>query len=143
MGLIESGKSPKPLTALLNISRKYSIWAYQWGLACCAIEMGAAFASALELNDPQVGYDLVMDEQAALALEHGGNPWVVVPDREEALTQATIVRAASRAYLTHYGWVEVEREVSLRARIRNPMTGAYSPASIESVAPSALPRCPR
>ena len=45
MGLIESGKSPKPLTALLNISRKYSLWAYQWGLACCAIEMGAAFAS--------------------------------------------------------------------------------------------------
>ena len=45
MGLIESGRSPKPLTALLNISRKYSLWVYQWGLACCAIEMGAAFAS--------------------------------------------------------------------------------------------------
>ena len=43
MGLIESGRSPKPLTALLNISRKYSLWAYQWGLACCAIEMAAAF----------------------------------------------------------------------------------------------------
>jgi NADH-quinone oxidoreductase subunit B len=36
---------PKPLTNLLNLSRKYSIWVYQWGLACCAIEMGAAFAS--------------------------------------------------------------------------------------------------
>ena len=45
MGLVESGKMPKPLTKLLNLSRKYSIWAYQWGLACCAIEMGAAFAS--------------------------------------------------------------------------------------------------
>ena len=45
MGLVESGKIPKPLTKLLNLSRKYSIWAYQWGLACCAIEMGAAFAS--------------------------------------------------------------------------------------------------
>ena len=45
MGLVESGKLPKPLAKLLNISRKYSIWAYQWGLACCAIEMGAAFAS--------------------------------------------------------------------------------------------------
>jgi NADH-quinone oxidoreductase B subunit len=45
MGLVESGKVPKPLTKLLNLSRKYSIWAYQWGLACCAIEMGAAFAS--------------------------------------------------------------------------------------------------
>ena len=45
MGLVESGKLPKPLTTLLNISRKYSLWVYQWGLACCAIEMGAAFGS--------------------------------------------------------------------------------------------------
>ena len=45
MGLVESGKLPKPLTKLLNVSRKYSVWVYQWGLACCAIEMGAAFAS--------------------------------------------------------------------------------------------------
>ena len=45
VGLVESGKLPKSLSKLLNISRKYSIWAYQWGLACCAIEMGAAFAS--------------------------------------------------------------------------------------------------
>ena len=45
MGLVESGKMPKPLTKLLNIARKYSLWVYQWGLACCAIEMGAAFGS--------------------------------------------------------------------------------------------------
>ena len=45
MGLVASGKIPKPLTWLLNASRKYSLWVYQWGLACCAIEMGAAFAS--------------------------------------------------------------------------------------------------
>ena len=45
MGLVESGKIPKPLTKLLNMSRRYSMWVYQWGLACCAIEMGAAFAS--------------------------------------------------------------------------------------------------
>ena len=45
MGLVESGKIPKGLTKLLNMSRKYSLWAYQWGLACCAIEMGAAFGS--------------------------------------------------------------------------------------------------
>ena len=45
MGLVESGKMPKPLTKLLNMSRRYSMWVYQWGLACCAIEMGAAFAS--------------------------------------------------------------------------------------------------
>ena len=44
MGLVESGKLPKPLTKLLNTSRKYSLWMYQWGLACCAIEMAAAMA---------------------------------------------------------------------------------------------------
>ncbi|HEX3542031.1 MAG TPA: NADH-quinone oxidoreductase subunit B family protein [Acidimicrobiales bacterium] len=36
---------PKPLSALLNTARSYSLWVYQWGLACCAIEMGAAFGS--------------------------------------------------------------------------------------------------
>jgi NADH-quinone oxidoreductase B subunit len=45
MGLVESGKIPKGITSLLNMSRKYSLWVYQWGLACCAIEMGAAFGS--------------------------------------------------------------------------------------------------
>ena len=46
MGLVESGKLPKPLTKLLNISRKYSLWMYQWGLACCAIEMAARHGRA-------------------------------------------------------------------------------------------------
>ena len=45
MGLVEKGRLPKPLTTLLNLGRSYSMWVYQWGLACCAIEMGAAFAS--------------------------------------------------------------------------------------------------
>jgi len=45
MGLVEKGLLPKPLTALLNTARSYSLWVYQWGLACCAIEMGAAFGS--------------------------------------------------------------------------------------------------
>ena len=36
---------PKPLTTLFNLGRSYSMWVYQWGLACCAIEMGAAFGS--------------------------------------------------------------------------------------------------
>jgi len=33
VGLISSDKSPKPLTWLLNYSRKYSLWMFQWGLA--------------------------------------------------------------------------------------------------------------
>src|SRR5581483_597498 len=45
VGLVDKGKVPKPLTWLLNYSRKYSLWMFQWGLACCAIEMGAALAS--------------------------------------------------------------------------------------------------
>src|SRR5439155_21456545 len=45
VGLVENHKLPKPLTWLLNYSRKYSLWMFQWGLACCAIEMGAALAS--------------------------------------------------------------------------------------------------
>ena len=44
MGLISSNHAPKPLTWLLNYSRKYSLWMLQWGLACCAIEMGVALA---------------------------------------------------------------------------------------------------
>ena len=45
MGLVDRGRLPKPLNSLLNLGRSYSMWVYQWGLACCAIEMGAAFGS--------------------------------------------------------------------------------------------------
>ena len=45
MGLVEKGWLPKPLTKVLNSARRYSVWIYQWGLACCAIEMGSALAS--------------------------------------------------------------------------------------------------
>jgi NADH-quinone oxidoreductase B subunit len=45
VGLVEKGRVPKPLSVLLNSARSYSLWVYQWGLACCAIEMGAAFGS--------------------------------------------------------------------------------------------------
>ena len=45
MGLVDRGRMPGPITKLLNLGRSYSMWVYQWGLACCAIEMGAAFAS--------------------------------------------------------------------------------------------------
>ena len=46
MGLVDKGRVPAPLTRLLPLSRSYSQWVSQWGLACCAIEMGAAFGSA-------------------------------------------------------------------------------------------------
>lgn len=44
MGLVSSGKVPKSLGWLLNYGRSHSVWVYQWGLACCALEMGATFA---------------------------------------------------------------------------------------------------
>ena len=31
LGLVEGGKIPKPLSKLFNMSRKYSLWMYQWG----------------------------------------------------------------------------------------------------------------
>lgn len=42
MGLIQKHGAPKPLSWLLNWSRSYSLWLFQFGLACCAIEMMAA-----------------------------------------------------------------------------------------------------
>ncbi len=44
VGLVSSGKTPKSLAWLLNYGRSHSVWVYQWGLACCALEMGATFA---------------------------------------------------------------------------------------------------
>ena len=41
MGVIEKFGAPKPLNWLLNWSRKYSLWYFQFGLACCAIEVMA------------------------------------------------------------------------------------------------------
>ena len=41
MGVIEKFGAPKPLSWLLNWSRTYSLWYFQFGLACCAIEVMA------------------------------------------------------------------------------------------------------
>ena len=42
MGVIQKFGAPKPVSWLLNWSRKYSLWLFQFGLACCAIELMAA-----------------------------------------------------------------------------------------------------
>lgn len=39
--MIEKFGAPKPLSWLLNWSRTYSLWYFQFGLACCAIEVMA------------------------------------------------------------------------------------------------------
>jgi NADH-quinone oxidoreductase subunit B len=42
VGVVEKFGIPKPISSLLNWSRKYSLWMFQFGLACCAVEMIAA-----------------------------------------------------------------------------------------------------
>jgi hypothetical protein len=86
------------------------------------LTMGAAFAHATETGDPQAGYDMLVEERDALAIEYGGNPWIVVPTDQDAQLQATIVLAASTAYLERFG-TRARREVEYRQRIRNPITG--------------------
>ena len=42
VGVAQKFGVPKPVTWLLNWSRSYSLWLFQFGLACCAIELMAA-----------------------------------------------------------------------------------------------------
>lgn len=49
MAVVEKVKLPGPVSWLLNWSRKYSMWLMQFGLACCAIEMGASIASKFDI----------------------------------------------------------------------------------------------
>lgn len=90
------------------------------------LTMGAAFAHALEVNDPQAGFEKVMRDHADAKTLHAGNPWVVVPDQADAEIAATTVLAASGAYLKHFGHADVQREVTIRSRLRNPDTGGVS-----------------
>lgn len=41
MGLVQKFGSPRPLTWLLNWARSYSLWFFQFGLACCGVELQA------------------------------------------------------------------------------------------------------
>ena len=87
-----------------------------------SLRMGSAFAYAAECGQPQAGYNMIMEEQAALAIEYGGSPWNVFPTEQEAEIEATVVKAASTAYLARFG-SRARREVTYRQRIRNPRTG--------------------
>ena len=49
MGVIDKFGTPKPVSWLLNWSRKYSLWMFNFGLACCAIEMMAAAAPRFDM----------------------------------------------------------------------------------------------
>ena len=42
MGVIDKFGVPKPISKILNWARAYDMWYFQFGLACCAIEVMAA-----------------------------------------------------------------------------------------------------
>lgn len=126
---IDTGRESLSTTrigVLLSCQQKYH-WSYEQNLQPAtkraSLQMGAAFAHALEVNDPQAGFQRIMSDHQALVDEHAGDPWVVVPDRDQAEIDATIVLAAAGAYLQHYGHQGVQRELTMRQVIRNPATG--------------------
>jgi NADH-quinone oxidoreductase subunit B len=49
VGVLDRFETPKPLTWLLHWGRKYSLWLFQFGLACCSIEMMAAAAPRYDM----------------------------------------------------------------------------------------------
>lgn len=114
---------------LLSCQEKFR-WRYEEHLQPVVkrapLEMGAAFAHALEHHDPQAGFTRLMESHADQQTLHAGNPWIAVPSREDAEIAATTVLAASGAYLARYPAESIEREVTMRARLRNPDTGAWS-----------------
>lgn len=117
------------LGVFLACQEKYN-WGYEHRLEpavkSAALDMGAAFAHALEHADPRAGADLLLDQHKALQAEHASNPWVTVPDTGVAEINATTVLAAADAYLRYYGHSDVQREITMRARVRNPVSGAGS-----------------
>ncbi len=48
MGVIDKFGTPKPVSWLLNWSRRYSLWMFNFGLACCAIELIAVASPRLD-----------------------------------------------------------------------------------------------
>ena len=41
MGVVDKFGLPKPISSVFNWARSYSLWYFQFGLACCAIEVMA------------------------------------------------------------------------------------------------------
>jgi hypothetical protein len=79
--------------------------------------MGAAFAKALELGDPEVGISEVVGKANVLTQA----------DEDRTRVEAITVGAAAKAYLAEYGQTNPdEREFAYRVRLRNPATGSYS-----------------
>lgn len=81
-------------------------------VAPAALDMSAAFTTAIERGDPEAG-------ARALLAKHAEAD-------ESVLVNATIVREAGRAYLRRHGRERLVRGLDVRVRLRNPATGAFS-----------------
>jgi hypothetical protein len=114
------------LSTLLACEQRW-YWGYERRLRPVVtaepLRLGRAFAAALAAGDPTVAHRVC--EEDAAAARANASPWVVAPPTDEVETGARIVESAAAAYLDRFG-SDVEREVELRQRIRNPDTGRYS-----------------
>lgn len=118
--------SHSALGTFLACQQRYG-WAYQHRLeravTAAPLQLGRAFAHALEHGNPDEGERLLREDHADQVQLAAGNPWVTTPDPTQLEINATVVREAARAYLVLYGAHHQTREVELRARIRNPARG--------------------
>jgi hypothetical protein len=81
------------------------------------LTMGGAFQRAIELNDPEAGFEDVMNARVTREQE----------DYDKLLIDATVVRAAATLYLATYEPAgDSTKEFEYRVRLRNPFTGRYS-----------------
>ena len=134
MGLVDKGRMPAPLTKLFNMSRSYSLWVYQWGLACCAIEMGAAFAS------PR--YDVMRLGVIPLPASPRQADFVcvsgTVTDKMAPAVQAAVGTDARAEVRDLDGFVRQLRRPVLGQRTRSPRASTRSSRST-STCPAARP----
>lgn len=124
----ETGRDHLSHTSISTLLRCQQQWYWQRernlepAVTATPLQLGRAFAHALETGDPEEGGRLVLREAADQAELAKGSPWITPPDRQETEIAAQIVTCAARAYLNRYGHSE-RREVEMRARIRNPARG--------------------
>lgn len=118
--------SHSALGTFLACQQKYG-WSYDRRLepavTAAPLQLGRAFAHALEHADPHAGEELILADALELAQRAEGDPWLVAPNLDDVRVHATIVSSAARAYLDRYGAHQQTREVEMRVRIRNPHAG--------------------
>lgn len=117
--------SNSSLNTLLACQQRYR-WSYverlEPAVKSTPLQLGSAFAHALEKGDARTGPVRIWEDARAQQDAAAQSPWVTAPDDEQTEIGAQIVLAAANAYLKQYGHSE-RREVEMRARIRNPAVG--------------------